>query len=103
MMIAYFDIRNEFSPTASVNTQTETRTLEFISPNVLRCHCAEYRANHFCLHLVYFTAAKIRAFQESHGAVCETEIPSDDCPHANMQGDNYTLTCLDCGAIMETV
>lgn len=63
-MIAYFDIRNELTPTASVNTQTETRTLEFITPNALRCHCQEYRRNHFCSHMVFYMVAKIHAFHE---------------------------------------
>jgi|GEM_PF-3971278 len=50
---------------ASVNTDshTEPRTLEFVTPTALRCACVEYRTNHFCLHLVYFTAAKIQAFR----------------------------------------
>lgn len=63
-MITYFDKRNELTPTASANTDTDARTLEFITPNALRCHCAEYHMNRFCLHLVYYTAAKIQAFRE---------------------------------------
>lgn len=51
--------------TPSVKPTTEPRTLEFITPNALRCHCQEYRTNHFCLHLVYFAAAKIAAHLES--------------------------------------
>jgi len=49
----------------SVNPNTEPRTVEFITPTALRCHCAEYRTNHFCLHLVYYTAAKIQTHLES--------------------------------------
>ncbi|OQY87274.1 MAG: hypothetical protein B6D41_11870 [Chloroflexi bacterium UTCFX4] len=90
------------TPTERVNpnTATDARTIEFITPNALRCHCQEYRTNHFCLHLVFYAAAKIRAFQERNAA--PTHADFDGCEHRNLQGDNYALHCLDCGAVLET-
>jgi hypothetical protein len=58
--------------TPRVTEIPDARTLELVTPNALRCHCAEYRTNHFCLHLVYYTAAKIHAFQERNAAHLET-------------------------------
>ncbi len=60
------------TPTERVNPNIdpEPRTIEFITPNALRCHCQEYRTNHFCLHLVYFAAAKIAAHLES----CQADV-----------------------------
>lgn len=90
------------TPTERVNPNIdpEPRTLEFITPNALRCHCEEYRTYHFCLHMVYYTAAKIRAFQEPNAA--PTHADFDGCEHSNLQGDNYALVCLDCEAVLET-
>lgn len=60
----------KLTPTERVNpnTDTDARTLEFITPNALRCHCQEYRTQHFCLHLVFYTAAKIQAHRDAKQA-----------------------------------
>jgi len=48
----------------SVNTNPDARTVEFVTPTALCCHCEEYRTNHFCSHLVFYIVAKIQAFSD---------------------------------------
>jgi len=52
-------------PSMNPNAEPIARTIEFVTPNALRCHCPEYRVNGFCVHLVYYTAAKIAAHLET--------------------------------------
>lgn len=61
--------------TPTTTAHTDTQTIEFISPTALRCHCQEYRVNHFCLHLVYYMVAKIQAFRaQQYSAQAKEEM-----------------------------